>query len=559
MSNEITTQFSLSQFITQEIGELVEQLKSGHLYCMNEPASKEQVEAWKSSLKILKREIQLFLVDNSDAGKCSLILENELPRERGRRPDVLLLLNSSVIVIECKGRPKIENCYLDQVSAYSRDLKNYHEHSHDLNFGSVLLLTSVNNISTYENGVNCLSGDRLNNFLNDFWNKEKSKNKIIDYPKWADGDYHPLPSLIQAARNIFRHEPLPSIRRAESAGIPQTMKMLKDIATSARENKEHHLVMITGVPGAGKTLVGISFVYENLSKDLLSKEGVFLSGNGPLVEVLKYALKSSVFVQDVHGFLKQYGGSSKKIPKESIFIYDEAQRAWDREKVLAFRGHNKSEPDDFLEIGSKKDWCVMVGLIGEGQEIHLGEESGISQWNEAINNSGISWKVSCPSHLKGFFTNGEVSENSSLNLTESLRSHLATNVQGLVNGILEGQDSLVIGKNLNSIKESQYDFYLTRDLEKAKIYLKSRYEDEPEKRYGILASSKANILPKYTVMNDFMSTKLVRKGPWYIDDKDSPKSCCQLNEVMTEFGCQGLELDFPIVCWGNDLDRKSVV
>ena len=162
--------------------------------------------------------------------------------------------------------------------------------------------------------------------------------------------------------------------------MPDTIAEIVAAANQAREKQELHLALITGVPGSGKTLVGLQFVYENHFGDKGSKRSaVFLSGNGPLVQVLQYALRSKVFVQDVHGFLKQYGGGSSRTPEEHIWVYDEAQRAWDAQRVREKRGHDRSEPEDFLHIGSRKDsWALMVGLIGEGRESISGKRPGSS-------------------------------------------------------------------------------------------------------------------------------------------------------------------------------------
>src|SRR5262249_32903497 len=194
----------------------------------------------------------------------------------------------------------------------------------------------------------------------------KAATTPIDPATWLSSDYAPLPTLVGAARTIFKHEPLPQIRRAQSAGIPETVAELIRIADEAQARGELHLALVTGVPGAGKTLVGLQFVYSNHFEGD-HRSAVFLSGNGPLVKVLQHALRSSVFVQDVHGFLKTYGGKARRQPEEHIWVYDEAQRAWDAERVREKRGHGASEPEDFLRLSTRMNgWALTVGLIGEG-------------------------------------------------------------------------------------------------------------------------------------------------------------------------------------------------
>lgn len=316
-----------------------------------------------------------------------------------------------------------------------------------------------------------------------------------------------------------------------------------------------HLALVTGVPGAGKTLVGLQFVYSTRdNRQSHDRDAVFLSGNGPLVKVLQHALKSNVFVQDVHGFLRQYGGHNGRLPAERIWVYDEAQRAWDAERVQAKRGHPYSEPEDFVRLGERApDWSLIVGLIGEGQEIHTGEESGLSQWNEAIGRSSLPWKVYCPRRLESSFPDASsVVSSDKLDLTASLRSHLAEDVQRWISALLVG-DLQDASELMLKMTEQGFSVYLTRELEGAKAYAIARYRGEETKRYGLIASEKARNLETYGVMNRFSYTKNFRAGPWYNDPPESKDSCCQLREVATEFGCQGLELDLPILCWGDDL------
>lgn len=544
----------VSEFFTTTRGDWLQALGSHHVRCMGELADPSQEIAWQNSYEVLRQSLADLTVRNPDASTWTIVFEYELPRERGRRPDVVILARGTVLVLEFKDFSVALRAHIDQASAYARDLHHYHAASHDHNVIPFLVLTQSDLRDPFtEEGVQVVSPRALARSI------EASVGAVVVEPinpvEWLEAEYFPLPSLISAARSIFRHEPLPHIRRAHSAGIPETLRELNSIAARARARGELHLALVTGVPGAGKTLVGLQFVYaKHFDATDTSKTAVFLSGNGPLVKVLQYVLKSSVFVQDVHGFLKQYGGKQNKRPMEHIWVYDEAQRAWDADRVRGMRGHGTSEPEDFLRIGERMDsWAMMVGLIGEGQQIHLGEERGLSQWNDAIAEMPSKWIVHCASAVApSFGAAAEVYSNDLLSLTKSLRSHLAEDVQAWVTHLLSGdlaRASLLVPKVL----AQHFDMYVTRDLGSAKAYVRERYDSEKDKRYGMLASSKAKNLSEFGVENGFTFTRRLREGPWFNDGPESRFSCCSLHDVATEFQCQGLELDFPVVCWGDDL------
>lgn len=195
------------------------------------------------------------------------------------------------------------------------------------------------------------------------------------------------------------------------AKVFETVDELVRIAKEAQEKNEHHLAIVTGVPGAGKTLVGLQLVHD---ERIPRRSAVFLSGNGPLISVLQDALKDHIFVIGVHDFLRQYGSGANKQPVENIMIFDEAQRAWDQEKASGFRPGQVSEPEQSLEIGAGKSWGLMVALVGEGQEIYRGEESGMGQWDTAVHRSRVPWVIHCSEKSVGVFTSAkavQVSEN----------------------------------------------------------------------------------------------------------------------------------------------------
>lgn len=549
---------TIAEFLNLSEEAFLSSLIDYHKTSLNEPPSASQEVAWKNSYKILLSEFHSLAQQSDKVKDWGIIFEYELPRERGRRPDVIILYDDSIIVFEFKDYKTPLLAHIDQLSAYVRDLGNYHAGSHDKKILPILLTTIGTGVLHLHEDIWISTPDQLNVLIKQVIS-ESTQDKKVNISEWINSDYAPLPSLVNAARLIFDNEPLPQIKMADRAGIRETVAELIRISETAKSNNEQHLALVTGVPGSGKTLVGLQFVYSKHFDDKLGgRAAVFLSGNGPLVQVLQYALKSGIFVQDVHGFLKEYGGNSNHIPEEHIWVYDEAQRAWDSERVKEKRGHDASEPEDFLRIGERLgSWAMMVGLIGEGQEIHLGEEAGLIQWNDAIGKMSKEWIVHCPSHVKDIFTNAKTVEvNENLNLTVSLRSHLAEDVQTWVSLLLDGQIELA-AEVAKKVHQQNFEMYVTQDLETAKQYVQERYRGQLDKRYGILSSSKASNLPRYGIHNEFQFTNRTRAGPWYYDAPDSKYSCCQLRDVVTEFSCQGLELDFPIVAWGDDLIYKD--
>ena len=539
------TVYSITDFLNIDVSIWGERLKEHINTCMGEAASYSQRKAWFDSFNILREQLE-GITPNSDA---KIIFEYELPRERGRRPDVLILSGNNFLVIEFKGYSNENAAQIDQVKHYARDLKNYHEKSHHLTIIPFLVLTSAHNVNKIVNNVKIVSG----NLLGDVISKYVSDG-FIKIREWFYSNYAPLPNLIQSAQLIFKENTFPQIKKASSAGIPKTLKLLNNIVSSAQKNNTHHLVLISGVPGAGKTLVGIQFVFESYKQEIEQK-AVLLSGNGPLVNVLQASLQNKNFIQAVHGFLKEYAHSTN-IPSEDVFIYDEAQRAWDSEKVAQSRREgNNSEPTDFITIASKKDHCVIVGLIGEGQEIHLGEESGLALWTEAIYNSNKEWNVHCPIKYKSYFKDSIIEEDDTLNLTVSLRTHQALMLQNWVTNLLDNELERLKQATIKLTNE-EYPIYITRDLNVAKKYLIEKYAEEEEKTYGLIASSKSITLPKFGVRNDYNATKTFTPAQYFVD-RNSPAYCKNFNSVVTEFACQGLELDMPILAWDADFTYQE--
>ncbi|MCE5295727.1 MAG: DUF2075 domain-containing protein [Euryarchaeota archaeon] len=545
----------VEKYVKITISDFIDSLKQHNLNCVNLNPSFLQIKAWENEFRILQEQLPILVQDNNKAAQWWLVFEYELPRERGRRPDIIIIADDRIFIIECKDMRKPEQQHIDQLKAYVRDLSNYHSGSACVKFEPLLLMTLMKDTREVTQGITIISPEQLHSILN-----FKTDKKIIDPDEWINSRYAPLPSLIAAAKMIFENEPLPRIRKAESLGVNDAVDDLIEISNVALEKGEKHLALVTGVPGSGKTLVGLQLVYK-LQRDDNTPVAVFLSGNGPLVKVLQHTLKSKVFVQDVHGFLKEYGGNSLHSPIEKVIVFDEAQRAWDSERVKERRDVDISEPLDFLTIGGKgADGALMVGLIGEGQEIHLGEESGLEQWNDAIADSKVKWIVHCPEKIAHVFTSAEkVITDETLNLTTTLRSHLVENVDKWVEAVLNRDFDLARNYSID-IDYENFNIYVTQDVDVAKRYARERYQGCEDKRYGFVCSAKAKNLTPYGINNDFYSMQKLSIGQWFNDPPESERSCCSFNLPTTEFQCQGLELDMPIVCWGDDLyfDKKSL-
>jgi DUF2075 family protein len=532
--------------LLEQPNSLVESKLEEHLLgLLGMNASNSQVEAWIEEIDVLKRAFRDLAIARVDSLDWSIILEFELPLEGGRRPDVVILGPNRIFVLEFKQDPTLQRSQLDQVAAYARDLAEYHSKSHGIEVLPFLVPTRTSEKNDIRDVVQIISPDKIAATLDGF-----PEGKILDLEDWLDGDYAPLPTLIAAAKMIFSNERLPAIKRAESYGVANAVTRLKEIAAKSLKDSERSLAIVSGVPGAGKTLVGLQFVYDHSDQ---SSQAIFLSGNGPLVEVLRDALKSKAFVSDLHAFIKSYGMTGK-IPKQNIIVFDEAQRAWDASHMMLKKAVAFSEPELLISIGEKvSGWATLVGLIGHGQEIHTGEEAGISGWADALRSKHAQsdWQVFVPPRFANSFPGQSVIEYPELDLDHTLRSKQAEHLHMWVQFLLEGQFAKA-SIFAQKIWMQNFPIFITRDLDEAKEYVSSRFAGEVNKRYGILASSKDRILPDYGIANGFQDTKRVKNAKWYNSELGQPGSCCNMQEVVTEFGCQGLELDMAIVAWGND-------
>ena len=577
---------SISDFLTTSPNEIVGELTRAHARTLEQT----QLNAWLEQINILKR----VLVNRSGR----IYFEYAIPR-MGKRIDIVLLIGPVIFVLEFKvGESHFTLSALDQVMDYCLDLKNFHESSYNCFIAPVVVATASRHthpvICTTPKGDKLLAPIRstvplLSTVLDDVLSFV-SDEANIDAETWEVGRYCPTPTIIEAALALYKGHSVDDITRHE-AGKPDislTTESIDDIIRASRDGNFKSICFVTGVPGAGKTLVGLNTATKHQNKDD-GLHSVFLSGNGPLVAILREALardnienekargvlvkkgearsKVRSFIQNVHHFRDECLVDQKRPPVEHVALFDEAQRAWNLQQTSSFMLRKKSVPNfnisepEFLIscLDRHTDWAVIVCLVGGGQEINIGE-SGISEWIEALNRSYPHWRIYISSRLtdseygagkvlQDLSSHSHVTINENLHLAVSMRSFRAENVSQLVKQILD-LDIETAGKTLSELK-MKYPIILTRDLAKAKDWLRSQARGT--ERYGIVASSQAERLKPHAI--DVRTP--VNPVDWFLNDKNDVRSSYYLEDVGTEFSVQGLELDWVCVTWDADLRHST--
>jgi hypothetical protein len=544
-----------------------------------------QRDAWLEEIQILKRILHNY-------NKGSIYFEYSIPR-MGKRIDVILVLGSVLFVLEFKVGEKVFPSYaVDQVWDYALDLKNFHETSHDLFIAPILVATkapaSTVIVSTTAHQDKLLAPIKCNTELLSKVIDEVLKfsdGVEINPDEWQIGRYQPTPTIIEAAMALYSGHSVQEISRSDASAInlSQTSDAISEIIEFSRQNSLKSICFVTGVPGAGKTLVGLNIATKHIDKDN-ELYSVFLSGNGPLVSILREALtrdkvqrerdqgrkvkkgevmsEVKMFIQNVHNFRDEGLIDLVKPPIEHVALFDEAQRAWDLQQTANFmrrkRGYlnfHNSEPEFLIScLNRHPDWAVVVCLVGGGQEINTGE-AGISEWVEALDRSFPNWHVYISPRLTDseFGTEkvlekikkrNHVTYKEELHLSVSMRSFRAEHVSLLVKQLLD-LDTDSAKRTLRKI-QGKYPIVITRDLTNAKQWL--RTQARGSERYGIVVSSQAERLKPHAI--DVRSP--VDPIHWFLDGKEDVRSSYYLEDVVTEFDVQGLELDWACITWDAD-------
>lgn len=543
-----------------------------------------QLDAWDQEIAFLQGVLGRY--------GGSIYLEYSIPR-MGRRADAVLLIGKVIFVVEFKvGEQTFTRAAVDQAWDYALDLKNFHETSHHEYVVPVLIATGAD--ASQAGAPDLSRGDKtcppVSTGLTGF---PALLDRIletvgpgdIDCQRWESGRYRPTPTIIEAAMALYSEHSVKEISRsdAEATNLSRTSDSLMEIIRASKDQSRKSICFVTGVPGAGKTLVGLNTATQFMDKksELYS---VFLSGNGPLVKILCEALardkvrrsrergedvrlpkaRSDVkaFIQNVHHFRDECLLDTRP-PTEHVALFDEAQRAWDLKQTSDFMrrkkkrpGFTQSEPEYLIScLDRHQDWAVVICLVGGGQEINTGE-AGIREWVGALKRSFPEWHVHISSKLsdseygagralEDLAGRKHVDYRQELHLATSMRSFRAENVSTLVKQILDldlqgARDSLAQARKT-------YPILLTRRMDAAKRWLRSQARGS--ERYGIVVSSQAERLRPHAIS----VRSPVDPVHWFLDGKEDVRSSYYLEDVATEFHVQGLEVDWACVAWDADL------
>ncbi|MDC7694127.1 DUF2075 domain-containing protein [Asticcacaulis sp. DXS10W] len=537
----------------------------------------EQKGAWLQQIPILRNALMAI-----DA--FTLYFEFTIPR-MGKRADAVVVIGDCIFITEFKvGSEGFDRHAIEQVEDYALDLKNFHAGSHHLSIVPILVATRAKTSlkSQPELALDHVSKPLLSNVidLGDILRNAAAphRHRQLDVAQWASSGYRPTPTIIEAARALYARHDVRDIARsdADAINLSRTQDYIAAVIEDAKSHQRKTVCFVTGVPGAGKTLAGLNIATQR-SESHADEHATFLSGNGPLVDVLREALARDqsartgrskkhverdvrAFIQNIHHFRDDYAGSAT-IPSEHVVVFDEAQRAWTRTQASKFmqakRGiadFDMSEPEFLLSVMDRHpDWCTVVCLIGGGQEINTGE-AGLSEWMAAIRARFTHWRVYASGQIvqpdydlnhdaRSFIQQDQVTLSDDLHLGVSMRSFRAETLSGFVAHLLNGEAEAA---RTAFAQLTAYPIVITRDLNVARCWL--RRKARGTERYGLVASSGA-----YRLKSEGLHVKAsIEPANWFLNDREDVRSSWYLEDVATEFDVQGLELDWVGVCWDAD-------
>jgi hypothetical protein len=570
---------TVSSFLADDDERVLGVLTAQHHHALEQ----QQRWAWLQQLSILKLSLA-----NQAHGR--IFLEFYIPR-MGKRADAVLIAANIIFVIEFKAGASLHaSMAFDQVEDYALDLKNFHEGSHSAPIVPVLVAANAESQPVPE----LMFADDL--VASPVGTNKADLGKLIDvvcasraFPaldidEWMAAGYKPTPTIVQAAEVLYRTHSVIDISRsdADAKNLQETTASVSSVIDRARQNGTKAICFVTGVPGSGKTLAGLNIATRR-SLEHQDEHAVFLSGNDPLVDVLREALardkvaRQSVskkaaerevrsFIQNIRHFRDYYVGNAAA-PIEKVVVFDEAQRAWTRKQAASFMQRKRGQPDfdmsepEFLigVMDRHLDWCTVVCLVGQGQEINTGE-AGISEWINALEVRFPNWEVhisprmarleyGSESRLEQFLASPRAHSDRNLHLAVSMRSFRAEAVSELVDHIIDNEPEAA--RDVYKSVKKAYPICLTRDLNATRAWLRGHARGT--ERFGLVASSGAQRLRPEGIH----VKARIEPVNWFLNSSSDVRSSYYLEDVASEFAVQGLELDWVGICWDGNFHYRD--
>ena len=566
--------------------------------------TEEQKDAWLKEIDVLQRELR------GAGGR--LFLEFVIPR-MGKRADAVLVHAGTVFVMEFKVKSrKYDKAAVEQCVDYALDLKNFHEGSRDIPIVPVLVATEAKTRAR-----SSYTKDKDGVFFPVKVGKrglgaaiariaEEHPAGAIEPVRWERSPYNPTPTIVEAALAMYAGQNVAEITRSEGgANLGKTTDTVEDVIKRSKRLGKKSICFVTGVPGAGKTLAGLNLAGKRRDYEK-GERAIYVSGNGPLVKVLQEALardkiksnrleleklkerlekqkadaktsrkeirearvlktdalrEANVIIQALRNFMHE-SRIKPAAPPERILVFDEAQRAWNREAMdralekLDAEPRGKSQPEILLDVMDRHgDWAVVVCLVGGGQEINRGE-AGLPEWFDSLRRSRTKWEAYVPPKLdKEHLQGGSMGQTldgiravrrPSLHLATSVRSFRSERVSEFVGSLLD-LDEEAAKAALGAITRKRYPVVVTRDFGRAKEWLRSRARGT--ERFGVVAAAKS-----YRLMPHGIYVQVATDATkWFLNTSEDPRSAYSCEYAATEFEVQGLELDWACVAWDADL------
>jgi hypothetical protein len=555
----------------------------------------EQLKSWLEQIKLLQSACQNVLDIFPRAGTWGVLLEYPLLRLQ-RRLDTVALAAQLVAVIEFKvGAKAYHAADARQVEDYALDLRDFHHASHRLTVVPVLCATDAPAVALPEGGpwgsiwpVTLTNSATLSQYLEKLASiPEVAAGTQLSLEEWDSSPYRPVPTIIQAAELLYAGHEVQEIAAAAADvhNLASTAERLVDIVAKAKARKRRVVCFVTGVPGSGKTLTGLNLVHDKRLKVADAAKTAYLSGNTPLVEVLREALARDrakrlgeplretrrivrTEIQHLMDYLREYiAENPTHRPFENVIVFDEAQRAWDAAYGKQKFDREASEPALFLEIMARQpEWAVIVGLVGGGQEINVGE-GGLREWGKALaewagDPAKATWDIiGAPDVVFGgastvgqslfdqsYSYPGDLITDERLHLSVSVRSFRCEAVSTWVDHLLAGH--IEVARKVASAADD-FPVYVTRELAATKGIL--RAQARGSRRVGLVASSGARRLRADGLGVTLSANERDAYVHWYLEPKGDIRSSNALEVTANEYTCQGLELDYVGLCWGGDM------